>query len=238
MNIVDLLFIIDVTGSMEHLIKEAKNKMKDILNDLTTKYEIDLKVGLSFYRDHPTQDCSFVTSVFDLADVNAVMSTINKVTVGGGGDYPEAVLDGIIDGMEAMDWREGSRRISFLIGDAPPHGMCNEESCCLCGKTWGDAVQVAEDNEVVIYSIDLSKGPETSRAFKTLSNFTGGILIESTDAMKAILETLSEVFEGMNLDSKVMEMLSKDYDQDQICEMLNIDRGKLSESKERIAVSI
>jgi len=237
MNTVDLLFIIDITGSMDHLIESAKNKMRDILNDLTTKYQLDLKVGLSLYRDHPSQDSSFVTAVFNLMDVDAMMSRINEVQVGGGGDYPEAVLDGIIDGIEHMDWRDGSRRISFLIGDAPPHGMCGGESCCLCGKTWGDAVQAAEDNQVVIYSIELNRGPDAMSAFKTLSNFTGGILVESTDAMGAILSTLSEVFDGMNLDSKVMEMLSKDYDQDQICDMLNIDRGKLSESKGRIALS-
>jgi len=235
MNIVDLLFIVDVTGSMGSFIDDAKQKMQDILQSLTGEYDIDLNVGLSLYRDHPSEDQSFVTVTFDLMDVKKIKDKISEIQVDGGGDYPEAVLDGIIDGANDMNWRDGSRRIAFLIGDAPPHGMYEYETHCLCGKTWGDAIIAVQDKGITLYSIVLGSNIDVRESFKQLSNFTGGMLIESDNAMNAITDTLKTAFDDINLDSKVLEMLSKDCDTDKICEMLNIDREKLSVSKSRLA---
>jgi hypothetical protein len=136
MNKVDLLFVVDITGSMGGLIQSAKEKMQSILKSLTTDFMIDLKVGLSLYRDHPSQGDEFVTVTFDLMKIEDVQSKISEITVGGGGDVPEAVLDGIIDGVTDMKWRDSSRRILILIGDAPAHGMIDNEVCCTCGQTW------------------------------------------------------------------------------------------------------
>jgi hypothetical protein len=233
MNQIDLLFIIDVTSSMGGFIESAKKKMKMMLEQLSSKYEIDLRVSLSLFRDHPSQDKSFVTVVFDLMEINDIQQKIDQISVSGGGDIPEAVIDGIIDGITGVQWREKSRRIAFLIGDAPPHGM-DGKPCCLCGKTWGDAVFVANNNKVVIYSIVLSEDVIAKDSFKTISNFTGGMLIEGDDAMNIILNTLKETFDGVNLDSKVLEMMSKNYTLEQICDMLEINREKISESKTRI----
>lgn len=206
MNQIDLLFIVDVTSSMGGFINEAKTKMKMMLEQLSSKYEIDLRVSLSLFRDHPSQDRSFVTVVFDLMEINDIQQKIDQISVSGGGDIPEAVIDGIIDGITGIQWRENSRRIAFLIGDAPPHGM-DGKPCCLCGKTWGDAVSVANYHKVIIYSIVLSEDVIAKDSFKTISNFTGGMLIEGNDAMNIILHTLKETFEGINLDSKILEMI-------------------------------
>lgn len=44
----------------------------------------------------------------------------------GGGDYPEAVMDGLHVSAKYMSWRESthipSLRYIFHIADAPPHG--------------------------------------------------------------------------------------------------------------------
>jgi hypothetical protein len=234
MNKVDLLFIVDITGSMGGLIREAQQRMKSILETLSTKYKIDLQTGLSLYRDHPSQGDSFVTVTLNLTSTEKIQKAIDKITVGGGGDTPEAVLDGIIDGIKSMKWRDGSRRIAFLIGDAPAHGMIDGETCCQCGKTWGDAVAIAETKKVTVYSVVLSNYQQTKENFKMISNFTGGIAIESEDAMNVILSTLDKEFDDLNLDSKVLEMLSKDKTPEEICKMLNIDREKLSSSEARI----
>lgn len=247
MNKIDLLFIVDVTGSMGGFIHDAKCKMQNMLKSLcedTNNYSkdnglwlptIDLKVGLSVYRDHPSQESSFVTVTFDLDNVETISETISKITVSGGGDIPEAVIDGIIDGINNMSWREDSRRIAFLIGDAPAHGMMEHEDCCLCGKTWGDAINIAQEKNVIIYAIDLIKNQYTSSSFKTIANFIGGILIEDADAMNAILKTLKSEFDNINLDSKILDMLSKGKNEEEISNLLKIDRENIALSKSRIA---
>jgi len=234
MSKVDLLFIVDITGSMSGFIQSAKDKMQSILSDLIEKFEVDLKVGLSLYRDHPSQGDPFVTITFDLMDVNEITDKIKEISVDGGGDNAEAVIDGIIDGAASMKWRDDSRKIAFLIGDAPAHGMIPDENCCTCGQTWGKAVAVMQQKKVVVYSILLSTDDNARLNFKTIANFTGGMLIENDDAMDAILSTLKTEFDNINLDSKVLNMLSNKYDVDKICEMLNINRDDLTLSKSRI----
>jgi hypothetical protein len=199
MNKIDLLFIVDVTGSMGNFIREAQNKLKGILNDLTNKYELDLKVGLSAYRDHPTQDSSFVTATFKLDTVDETIKAIDKLYPSGGGDTPEAVLCGIIDGINDMAWRDDSRRIAFLVGDAPAHGMINGESCCQCNKTWGDAISVAQSKEVTLYSILLGNDTDAQDNFRTLAIFTGGLFIKSEDAIGAIFNTLKATLEDVSV---------------------------------------
>jgi von Willebrand factor type A domain. len=225
---IDLLFICDITGSMGGFIDDAKRRMKNILNQLTTEFNVDTKVGLSLYRDHPSQGDSFVTVTFDLMNIDEIQNKIDLITVGGGGDTPEAVLDGIIEGVNSMSWREGSRRIAFLIGDAPPHGMDGSE-CCTCGKTWGDAIQVTEEKNVPIYSIPLTHDSDTESSFKTLATFSGGLMIQADNALDAVIKTLREEFDEINLGAQVLDMLSKDTTPEDICKMLNINREKLSE---------
>ena len=209
MNKLDLLFIVDITASMGGLIRDAQRKMKDMLSDLSESHDLDLKVGLSLYRDHASQRDPFVTVTFDLMDNDKIQEVIDKITVGGGGDHPEAVLDGIINGMEEMSWRKGSRRIAFLIADAPAHGMVNNEFCCQCGRTWGDAVVSAEKEEAVIYSILLGDDRKASDNLRTLANYTGGFLIETDNAMGAIVKTLKDVMSEDSIESKVLAEISQ-----------------------------
>lgn len=234
---IDLLFVVDVTASMGGLIQEAKNKMRNMLEKLSSDYTgIHLKVGFSFFRDHPPEDTTFVTSVFDLDEMSEISKTLNNVTVDGGGDIPEAVFDGIIDGVEAMSWRNNSRRIAFLLGDAPPHGMVNGESCCMCGKSWGDVVQILTNKNVTLYAINVSNSCETSSTFKTLATFGGGMLIQDNgSAMDAVLSSLASEFDDIDVGSKVLELMSSNMSAAEICEMLNIDRNKLEEVSHKMA---
>jgi hypothetical protein len=199
MNKVDILFILDITGSMGNLIIEAKKSMKDILDKIVKEYSIDLKVGLSLYRDHPTQDSSFVTTTYKLNNVEDTVKIFDIINAAGGGDTPEAVIDGVIDGITDMEWRENSRRVAFLIGDAPAHGMCNNENCCLCGKTWGDAISIAQSKEVTIYSIVLGGNIEAQNNFKTLAVFSGGLYIKTDDAIGAVFNTLKVTMEELSI---------------------------------------
>lgn len=233
---VDLLFVLDITGSMGGLIADAQRRMKDMLQKLTDQYDLDLRVGLSLYRDHPSQDDTFVTATFDLVEVDNIKNIIDQIRVGGGGDEPEAVIDGLIDGVEAMGWRENSRRIAFLLGDAAPHGMVGEETCCQCGRTWGDAVATLQLKEVTLYAVAIGGLNETKEAFKTLSTFAGGMLLPEGDgALNAVLQALNEEFGEIGLGTKVLELLSKETSPEEICQMLNISREKLSKLEAKMS---
>lgn len=235
MNKIDLLFICDITGSMGSFIEDAKKRMRDILKELSEEFKVDTKIGLSLYRDHPSQGDPFVTVTFDLMSIEDIQSRIDLISVDGGGDWPEAVLCGVKEGITSMTWREKSRRIAFLIGDAPPHGM-NDDDCCTCGITWGEVVHIAEENSVPIYSITLNADGKVLSSFRTLSTFTGGLVLKGSNALDAVLKTLQSELGEMNLGVQVLDMLSKDITPEEICKMLSIDRERVSELETKQAI--
>lgn len=89
----------------------------------------------------------------------------------------------------------------------------------------GDAISLTEKNNVILYSIVLSNDEKTKSNFKTLANFTGGMLLENGGkTIDIILNTLKNKFDDINLNSKILEKISENYTEKQIKEMTHINR--------------
>ena len=56
LNALDLAFIVDTTGSMGSLISAAQQQMIAMINALTQAADVDIRLGIVEYRDHPPQD--------------------------------------------------------------------------------------------------------------------------------------------------------------------------------------
>lgn len=118
----EMVFVIDTTGSMGGLIEGAKDKVWAIINDAMQKSsKPKVRVGLVAYRDHSD---SYVTRVTPLTEnLDEVYSNLMDYEAGGGGDFPEAVGSGLADAVGKAGWskeREDIAQIIFLVGDAPP----------------------------------------------------------------------------------------------------------------------
>ena len=119
----DLIFTMDVTGSMGSYIAAAKQGIQRITERLAQAEGYDLRYGLVAYRDHPPQDSSFVTKVFPFTHELSVMhQQLSTLSANGGGDGPEAVAAALKATLDA-EWREDATKVSVLIADAPPHGL-------------------------------------------------------------------------------------------------------------------
>ena len=85
-----------------------------------------LRFAVVAYRDHPPQDSTYVTQTLDFTDHDEAIKYVNKLQATGGGDFPEAVHDGLITSANDLNWVElpGTPvlRYIFHIADAPPHG--------------------------------------------------------------------------------------------------------------------
>jgi len=122
---IDIIFCMDTTGSMHNYIKKSIEAVKKIVNDtsnLPNKKPRSILFGFVAYKDHPPQDKSYITKVQPLTDATNVLDFIRNLTASGGGDGPEAVLDGLFDSINKTNLRENSLKYIFHIGDAPPHG--------------------------------------------------------------------------------------------------------------------
>lgn len=114
---VDLMFVVDTTGSMGDELSFLQTELSDIINAVPQQ-QSDIKIGLVFYRDYG--DNYIVRAHGFSDDINSVQLNLNQEQANGGGDYPEA-MDQALQAAIAADWRTDSRKVLFLIADAPPH---------------------------------------------------------------------------------------------------------------------
>jgi len=84
----------------------------------------DLRVAFIGFRDHPSQDLSFVTREWDFAsDISTIYKNLRSLPdADGGRDGPEAVT-AALDRALHMVWRSDCKKVALLISDAPPHGI-------------------------------------------------------------------------------------------------------------------
>jgi len=124
----EMVFVLDTTGSMGGLLTGAKERIWGIINEvMQTSSLSSVKVGLVAYRDRGDQ---YVTQVLPLTeDLDKVYSTLMNYEAAGGGDEPENVRRALAEGVSRAGWSQpspGHAQILFLVGDAPPHDYADE----------------------------------------------------------------------------------------------------------------
>ena len=115
---VDIMFVVDATGSMSDEISYLQSELIDVLGRAKTENnKLDIRLGSVFYRD--TKD-EYLTRNLQLTDDFEEASTfLMEQRAGGGGDYPEAVEKGVEDAL-MQDWNEDAvAKLLFLVLDAP-----------------------------------------------------------------------------------------------------------------------
>lgn len=119
---VEVVFVLDTTGSMGGLLEGAKQKIWSIVNEIAKGQPTpEIRLGLIGYRD---KGDAYVTTRTDLTtDLDAVYEKLMGFTAGGGGDTPEHVNQALAEAVHQMSWSEGrgALKVIFLVGDAPPH---------------------------------------------------------------------------------------------------------------------
>ena len=141
--VLEMVFVIDTTGSMGGLIDGAKQRVWGIINEaMQSPSKPSVRVGLVAYRDRGDE---YVTQVLPLTDdLDKVYSTLMDYSAGGGGDTPENVRRALADGVHRAGWTRPApggpnvAQILFLVGDAPPHDDYRDEPDTL--KTTAEAV--------------------------------------------------------------------------------------------------
>ena len=114
----DLVLVIDTTESMQFVIDEVKEHASSLVKTIQRMVPTS-RVGVVAYRD---QGDEYVTKWSDLSfKTDKLTSFISTITASGGGDWEEAVLDGVDAAIKELSWRKKSKKIIVLIGGSPPH---------------------------------------------------------------------------------------------------------------------
>ena len=161
----EMVFVLDTTGSMGGLIDGAKQRIWGIINDvMQTPAHPAVRVGLVAYRDHGD---SYVTQVLPVTnDLDKVYTTLMEYRADGGGDGPEDVRQALADGVRKAGWSKpqaNTAQIVFLVGDAPPHDDYAQEPDTLA--TAADAIK----NGMVVNTIQCGADEQTRQVWQQIA---------------------------------------------------------------------
>jgi hypothetical protein len=117
---VDVLFILDTTGSMGEEIERLRSTIEIInANIAALRPKPELRFGMVLYRDREDE---YVTKTVPFtADLDLFQKELDEVSAGGGGDTPEDLQAALAEAVRGMKWNSGGIRLGFIVTDAPPH---------------------------------------------------------------------------------------------------------------------
>lgn len=166
---VDVMFLLDATGSMGDEIDQLKASI-DTVSERIDAFESnpDVRFGMTLYRD---EGDSFVTSTFDFTDdVAAFRAALAEVRAGGGGDYPEAMEEGLAEALAKPAWRDPTStvQLAFLVADAPPHVDRDVQF------TYVDSIRDAVGRGIKVFPIASSESDDQAEGvFRQVAQATG-----------------------------------------------------------------
>ena len=119
---VDIVFVLDITESMQPYIDAVKQNMINFAQDLAQNHR-DYRLGLVTFEDYVVSaypDCNCPYSKTMTPDVQKFTEWVGTLHAGGGGDIPEDPLDALAYA-STFPFRPDAQGIIIMITDAPPH---------------------------------------------------------------------------------------------------------------------
>ena len=172
-RIVEVMFVLDTTGSMSGLIAGAKQKIWSIANEIVENDpNAIVRMGLIGYRDIGD---AYVTKFFDLTtDIDGLYGKLLGFQANGGGDTPESVNQALYEGVTRASWTPKTHggkniRLVFLAGDAPPHMNYQQD------VKYPQSIQIARDRGIKVNTLQAGRMPETQRVWIEMARLGDGV---------------------------------------------------------------
>ena len=146
----DLLFVMDLTGSMSPYVEQAKSNIINIINRIINECPgIDINLGFIGYRDYYEEVYGYVVAIEFTQNHTELKNKIKNTIADGGADTPEDVAWAFEKALNKT-WKNNARFIVF-VADAPNHGMKYHNY--LYDDTYPDGIPDRRDLEDLIKEI-------------------------------------------------------------------------------------
>ncbi len=199
----DLLLLVDTTGSMGPYIDDVEANLNGIIDTISSTFA-DYRIAVADYKDLAAEDGGpgdYGDYVYQAdqgftTDPNAAKTAVNSLFAGGGNDIPESVFSALYNGISGNGigaWRPNPvQRMIILIGDAPGHDPEPWDG----GHSFSDVIPLANAAGISICCVNPGFASDTESQFAEISANTGGILVDASDigtgaAINQIVETVS-----------------------------------------------
>jgi hypothetical protein len=168
----DVLFLIDATGSMSDEIQKLQESIQSIatrIDRLPSKPEV--RFAMTIYRDRGDL---FVSRTYDFTpDVKQFSAALDEVRADGGGDTPESLNEALHQAVFLPEWRgEDAVQLIFLVADAAPHLDYDQDD------DYAADMQTAAERGIKIFSVASSGLDDQGEyIFRQIAQFTQGRFI-------------------------------------------------------------
>lgn len=166
---VEVAFVLDTTGSMGGLIDGAKRKIWGIADEIRkANPSAEIRIGLVAYRDRGD---AYVTDKTDLStDIHEVYGKLLQFRAQGGGDWPESVNEALAVAVNGLSWTRTpeTRRIVFLVGDAPPHMDYAQD------VPFTDTLAIARRDGIVVDAVQAGDARDTETVWRVIAQLGAG----------------------------------------------------------------
>jgi len=178
---IEVVFMLDTTGSMSGLIQAAKEKIWSIASTMASAQSApEIKMGLVAYRDRGD---AYITRVVDLSDdLDSMYATLMDFKAGGGGDGPESVNQALYDAVHEISWSQDqdTYKVVFMVGDAPPHMDYQDD------VKYPVTVKVAREKGILINTIQCGVDGNTKNQWQQIAHLGGGEYFQVDQAGSAV----------------------------------------------------
>ena len=177
---VEVVFVLDTTGSMSGLISAAKEKIWSIANTLAdAENSPEIKIGFVGYRDKKD---TYVTKKIPLnRDLDYVYDQLMSFQASGGGDTPESVNQALNEAITSFDWSSSGYRTIFLVGDAPPHMDYQDD------VKYKDSIKRAREKGIVVNSVQCGNMAQTTPIWSEIADLGAGKFFRVAQEGSAVL---------------------------------------------------
>ncbi|WP_371806183.1 VWA domain-containing protein [Candidatus Lokiarchaeum ossiferum] len=198
----DVVFLIDGSGSMTDEINEVKSKVKDMVNTLYFNVS-SVRIGIIFfgntrYDENPYNDDR---NVLDLtSDVDSIQSFIDPWTAGGGWEpWGDALRY-----LKQLDW-QSSARLAILITDEPCNSgiyIGDSESSMEYydgPELYALAEELSEINIIVSTMQCYGGGEDLQSQLEKIAAVTSGIYVKLNSSSSSLMDTaLSMCYQALS----------------------------------------
>jgi Mg-chelatase subunit ChlD len=179
--LVEVVFVLDTTGSMGGLIQTAKDKIWSIASTMASAQPApEIRIGLVAYRDRGD---AYVTRIVDLSrDIDSIQATLMDFEAAGGGDGPESVNQALQEAIHRISWSRDpdAYKAVFLVGDAPPHLDYRDD------VQYAESIAVARQKGIAVNAVQCGEDTGTTVHWQRIAQFGGGTYVRVDQAGGAV----------------------------------------------------
>ncbi|MCX5751797.1 MAG: VWA domain-containing protein [Candidatus Saganbacteria bacterium] len=171
----DMVFIMDRTGSMGGIITAVKNSIAAFAVSLEAG-GADVKFGVVGFGDDLSEQVTLALP----ATAETVATWLNSVAASGGGDGPENPLDSILYAYHNFTWRLGAQKVFVVITDNVCHQVGD-------GTVFTSTYLASVESEIGGYATVYAVSPGRNTVAGEVNNGLNGDIRDLADGLGCLI---------------------------------------------------